>query len=38
MEIMSDFDFSKKEVIGHGAFAMVYKGHFRKVGIMFFKR
>lgn len=28
---MGDFEYSKKDLIGHGAFAVVFKGRHRKV-------
>ena len=32
MEIIGDFEYKKKDLIGHGAFAIVYKGTYREVG------
>ena len=31
MEPIGDFEYSKKDLIGHGAFAVVFKGRHRKV-------
>lgn len=33
MEVVhvGDYEFTKQDIIGHGAFAMVYKGRKRKV-------
>ena len=31
MEFCGDYQYSKKELIGHGAFAVVYKGRSRTV-------
>ena len=31
MEPVGDFEYSKKDLIGHGAFAVVFKGRHRKV-------
>lgn len=30
-EHVGEFVYSKKDLIGHGAFAVVFKGHHRKV-------
>uniref|UniRef100_A0A8C0JE38 non-specific serine/threonine protein kinase n=1 Tax=Chelonoidis abingdonii TaxID=106734 RepID=A0A8C0JE38_CHEAB len=30
MEVVGDFEYSKKDLIGHGAFAVVFKGRHRK--------
>lgn len=30
---VGDYEFTKQDIIGHGAFAMVYKGRKRKVRI-----
>ena len=35
MEIVGDYEYSKKDLIGHGAFAVVFKGRTRKVQIFF---
>ena len=35
MEIVGDYEYSKKDLIGHGAFAVVFKGRTRKVPIFF---
>lgn len=31
MEIVGDYEYNTKDLIGHGAFAVVYKGTHRKV-------
>ena len=31
MEPVGDYEYSKKDLIGHGAFAVVFKGRQRKV-------
>jgi len=31
MEPVGEFEYSKKDLIGHGAFAVVFKGRYRKV-------
>lgn len=31
MEIVGDYEYNSKDLIGHGAFAMVFKGRLRKV-------
>ena len=36
MEIVGDYEYSKKDLIGHGAFAVVFKGRTRKVLLFFF--
>lgn len=33
MEIVGDFEYNSKDLIGHGAFAVVFKGRHRKVRI-----
>lgn len=33
MEYVLDYEFNKKDLIGHGAFALVYKGKHRKVSL-----
>ena len=30
-EIIGDYQYSKKDIIGHGAFAIVFAGHSRSV-------
>lgn len=30
MEVVGDYEYSKKDLIGHGAFAVVFKGRHRK--------
>ncbi len=32
METVGDYEFQKADLIGHGAFAVVYKGRVKKVG------
>ena len=31
MESVGDYEYSKKDLIGHGAFAVVFKGRVKKV-------
>jgi hypothetical protein len=31
MESFDGFEYNKKDLIGHGAFAIVYKGRYREV-------
>ena len=31
METIGEYEYSKKDLIGHGAFAVVFKGHVKKV-------
>ena len=31
MESIGEYEYSKKDLIGHGAFAVVFKGRFKKV-------
>lgn len=31
MEAVGDFEYSRKDLVGHGAFAVVFKGRHRKV-------
>lgn len=33
MEVVGDYEYNTKELIGHGAFAIVYKGNHRKVSV-----
>lgn len=33
MEIVGDFEYNSKDLIGHGAFAVVFKGRHRKVSL-----
>lgn len=35
MEIVGDYEYNTKELIGHGAFAVVYRGHHRKVSVCY---
>lgn len=35
METVGKFEFSRKDLIGHGAFAVVFKGRHREVRILF---
>lgn len=35
MEIVGDFEYNPKELIGHGAFAVVFRGRHKKVNIGF---
>lgn len=34
MEVVGDYEYSSKDLIGHGAFAVVFKGRFREVSTM----
>ena len=34
MEIVGDYEYNSKDLIGHGAFAVVFKGRKRKVVIV----
>ena len=36
MEVVGDYEYSKKDLIGHGAFAVVFKGRTRKVFFLCF--
>lgn len=36
MEEVGEFCYNKKDLIGHGAFAVVYKGRYRAVNLNFF--
>lgn len=36
MEVIGDYEYNKKDLIGHGAFAVVFKGRYVKVRIMDF--
>lgn len=31
MEIVGDYEYNTRDLIGHGAFAVVYRGRLRKV-------
>jgi len=31
MEVVGNYEYSKRDLIGHGAFAMVFKGRHRQV-------
>ena len=33
MESVGEYEYSKKDLIGHGAFAVVFKGRVKKVNI-----
>lgn len=35
MEVVGDFEYNPKELIGHGAFAVVFRGRHKKVIIGF---
>lgn len=35
MEIVGDYEYNTKDLIGHGAFAVVYKGTHRKVSALY---
>ena len=34
METVGNFEFNKKDLIGHGAFAVVFKGHHKEVRVV----
>lgn len=34
MEVVGDYEYNSKDLIGHGAFAVVYKGRNREVQII----
>lgn len=34
MEVVGDYEYNTKDLIGHGAFAVVYKGTHRKVSAL----
>lgn len=36
MEVVGDFEYNSKDLIGHGAFAVVFKGRHRKVSHLTF--
>ena len=36
MEIVGDYEYNPKDLIGHGAFAVVYKGRHSKVSSYLF--
>lgn len=36
METVGKFEFSRKDLIGHGAFAVVFKGRHKEVKNLFF--
>lgn len=38
MEIVGDYEYNSKDLIGHGAFAVVFKGRHRKVRYVFIKK
>lgn len=31
MEVVGDFEYSKRDLVGHGAFAVVFRGRHRQV-------
>jgi len=35
MEVVGNYEYSKRDLIGHGAFAMVFKGRHRQVCFRF---
>ena len=37
MEIVGDFEYNPKELIGHGAFAVVFRGRHKKVKYRVFR-
>ena len=38
METIDSFEYNKKDLIGHGAFAIVYKGRHRTVRIQYYMK
>lgn len=36
MNVVGDYEYSSKDMLGHGAFAVVYKGRHRKVNIIYY--
>ena len=36
MEVVGNYEYSKRDLIGHGAFAMVFKGRHRQVFLFVF--
>lgn len=36
METIGQFEYNDKDMLGHGAFAVVYKGRFINVSFLFF--
>lgn len=37
METVGDYEYSSKDLIGHGAFAVVFKGRLREVSVLITK-
>ena len=37
METVDEFEYSKKDLVGHGAFAIVYKGRYIKARFLIIK-
>jgi len=35
-EVVGNYEYSKRDLIGHGAFAMVFKGRYRQVFLIDF--
>lgn len=35
METVDEFEYAKKDLVGHGAFAIVYKGRLIKVAVAY---
>lgn len=35
MNIVGDYEYSSKDMLGHGAFAVVYRGRHRKVNLCY---
>jgi hypothetical protein len=38
MEVVGEYEYNRKDLIGHGAFAVVFKGRNRKVNKTFKKQ
>jgi hypothetical protein len=38
METVGDFEYNPKELIGHGAFAVVFRGRHKKVNFKVFQK
>lgn len=36
MDVIGDYEYNRKEILGHGAFAIVFKGRKKEVSKLFF--
>lgn len=36
MEVVGDYEYSKKDLIGYGVFVVVFKGRYRKVNVFMY--